>query len=92
MGCASYLISLYGVVEFFEDVDRDRQFWREIPCCCEKRARACECDRGRETVTGSVLSWVAGPGFSELSRDVLGFQYATAHEFRQRMLLALTRG
>ena len=52
-GNTAHILELYGVWEFLEDVDRDRQYWRDHPCTCERRAWPCQCDRGRETVVGA---------------------------------------
>lgn len=29
MGCANYVIELYGVREFIADTDRNREYWRD---------------------------------------------------------------
>jgi hypothetical protein len=91
MGCANVVIEFYGVHGFLEDVDRDRQFWREIPCHCERRCRTCECDGGRETCVGAALSFAAGEGFVELMSEVEGFRYTDASEWRNRFLIALLK-
>jgi hypothetical protein len=86
MGGANHVLELYGVESFLEDVDRDRQFWREAACRCERRARSCECDRGRETAVSASLSWLAGAGFPEFAQAA-ELRYNNAHEFRNRFLL-----
>ena len=79
MGCGNLVLSAYGVDRFIEDVDRDRQFFRDGAVW------------GDTNIIASVLAWMAGRGFTILAEDN-DWTWKSAAEFRHRhVALAVAR-
>ena len=73
MGCANYLIKLFGVHRFLAEVDRDRQYWREA---------------AEGGVVAEVLDWASNEGFKAFV-DQAGFQFDSPHQYRNRDMIRL---
>lgn len=91
MECANLVVERYGVRRFLADVDRDRQFWRDVadePCAPARASGRAGSAVGapaerhgrRETVVGAALTWAADEGFEQ----VTGGKFESAHQWRQR--------
>ena len=82
MGCANFIIGLFGIRRFFGEIDRDRDFLRETA-------------RGDDpTIIAAILDWAAEEGFKEFISQPefdLATEYENAHEFRNRLLIATLR-
>ena len=76
MGCFDIICDLVGIREYFADLDRDRQFWRDAP----------------GTVFATVLDWASNAGFEacfyERSSE---FPWRSNTEFRQRFMIRAAR-
>lgn len=74
MGCGDIIVELYGVDRFIADIDRDREFWREATSAAGT------------SIVGSILDWVAGPGFQTFF-ERFDWDWISAAQFRQRHLI-----
>ena len=78
MGCALRVIELFGVLRFITEIDNDRRFGNQT-------ARAFEAP-----ITDTCLAWASTEGFSAVMGE-LGYQFRSAREFRDRVIISSLR-
>ena len=95
VGCADFIVGMFGVQRLLGDIDRGREFWRDAARTGSTQGRDGHDDGpgwSNGNVVTAVLDWVVGEGFREFfDRGEDEMPFGNAADFRQRHLITMTK-